>query len=240
MSNSIFERHEVKYRISAPQRAALERALSTRMVPDAFGHSTIRNIYFDTPDYRLIRASLEKPAYKEKLRLRSYRQCDKDAPVFLELKKKFDGIVYKRRIRLPLDAAMAFLAGQAALPEDSQIGREIAYCRDFYQTLVPAVYLSYDRDAFFCKDDPALRMTFDQNISFRTAQVDLTREPGGCPILQRDESLLEIKVGASIPMWLVELLHALQIRQTSFSKYGRAYGMITKNEIDRKRSVSCA
>ena len=113
MNGYTFERRELKYRITDAQRAALEAAFGARMVPDEHGESTICNIYYDTADHRLIRASLEKPAYKEKLRLRSYGVTEPGGEVFLELKKKYKGIVYKRRITLPEDAAGEFIAGRA-------------------------------------------------------------------------------------------------------------------------------
>ena len=124
MNGYTFERRELKYRITDAQRAALEAAFGARMVPDEHGESTICNIYYDTADYRLIRASLEKPAYKEKLRLRSYGVTEPGGEVFLELKKKYKVIVYKRRITLPEDAAGEFIAGRAPLcehtPQSSQ------------------------------------------------------------------------------------------------------------------------
>ena len=123
MNGYTFERRELKYRITDAQRAALEAAFGTQMIPDEHGESTICNIYYDTADYRLIRASLEKPAYKEKLRLRSYGVTEPGGEVFLELKKKYKGIVYKRRITLPEDAAGEFIAGRARsvnTPQSSQ------------------------------------------------------------------------------------------------------------------------
>ena len=100
MSAEVFQRHEIKYLTNPKQRAYLEEVLKDRMVPDPHGESTICNVYYDTPNYRLIRRSLEKPAYKEKIRVRSYGTAAPDDMVFLELKKKYDGIVYKRRIEL--------------------------------------------------------------------------------------------------------------------------------------------
>ena len=123
MNGYTFERRELKYRITDAQRAALEAAFGTQMIPDEYGESTICNIYYDTADYRLIRASLEKPAYKEKLRLRSYGVTEPGGEVFLELKKKYKGIVYKRRITPPEDATGEFIAGRARsvnTPQSSQ------------------------------------------------------------------------------------------------------------------------
>ena len=199
MSGFTFERRELKYRITDAQRAALEAAFGTRMVPDEHGESTICNIYYDTPDYRLIRASLEKPAYKEKLRLRSYGVAEPGGEVFLELKKKYKGIVYKRRITLPEDAAGEFIAGRAPLGEHGQIGREIEYFTSIYAPLRPAVHLSYERSAWFSREDRDLRITFDRNIRFRREDVSLTLPAAGRRILPEGESLMEIKATASLP-----------------------------------------
>lgn len=226
MNGYTFERRELKYRITDAQRAALEAAFGARMVPDEHGESTICNIYYDTADYRLIRASLEKPAYKEKLRLRSYGVTEPCGEVFLELKKKYKGIVYKRRITLPEDAAGEFIAGRAPLGEHGQIGREIEYFTAFYAPLLPAVHLSYERSAWFSREDRDLRITFDKNIRFRQEDVSLTLPAGGRRILPEGESLMEIKAAAALPLWLVSELDTLGIYQSTFSKYGEAYKAI--------------
>ena len=226
MNGYTFERRELKYRITDAQRAALEAAFGARMVPDEHGESTICNIYYDTADYRLIRASLEKPAYKEKLRLRSYGVTEPGGEVFLELKKKYKGIVYKRRITLPEDAAGEFIAGRAPLGKHGQIGREIEYFTAFYAPLLPAVHLSYERSAWFSREDRDLRITFDKNIRFRQEDVSLTLPAGGRRILPEGESLMEIKAAAALPLWLVSELDALGIYQSTFSKYGEAYKAI--------------
>ena len=226
MNGYTFERRELKYRITDAQRAALEAAFDARMVPDEYGESTICNIYYDTADYRLIRASLEKPAYKEKLRLRSYGVTGPGGEVFLELKKKYKGIVYKRRITLPEDAAGEFIAGRAPLGEHGQIGREIEYFTAFYAPLLPAVHLSYERSAWFSREDRDLRITFDKNIRFRQEDVSLTLPAGGRCILPEGESLMEIKAAAALPLWLVSELDTLGIYQSTFSKYGEAYKAI--------------
>lgn len=226
MNGYTFERRELKYRITDAQRAALEAVFGARMVPDEYGDSTICNIYYDTADYRLIRASLEKPAYKEKLRLRSYGVTKPGGEVFLELKKKYKGIVYKRRITLPEDAAGEFIAGRAPLGEHGQIGREIEYFTAFYAPLLPAVHLSYERSAWFSREDRDLRITFDKNIRFRQEDVSLTLPAGGRCILPEGESLMEIKAAAALPLWLVSELDTLGIYQSTFSKYGEAYKAI--------------
>ena len=226
MNGYTFERRELKYRITDAQRAALEAAFDARMVPDEHGESTICNIYYDTADYRLIRASLEKPTYKEKLRLRSYGVTEPGGKAFLELKKKYKGIVYKRRITLPEDAAGEFIAGRAPLGEHGQIGREIEYFTAFYAPLLPAVHLSYERSAWFSREDRDLRITFDKNIRFRQEDVSLTLPAGGRRILPEGESLMEIKAAAALPLWLVSELDTLGIYQSTFSKYGEAYKAI--------------
>lgn len=226
MNGYTFERRELKYRITDAQRAALEAAFGARMVPDEHGESTICNIYYDTADHRLIRASLEKPAYKEKLRLRSYGVTEPGGEVFLELKKKYKGIVYKRRITPPEDAAGEFIAGRAPLGEHGQIGREIEYFTAFYASLLPAVHLSYERSAWFSREDRDLRITFDKNIRFRQEDVSLTLPAGGRRILPEGESLMEIKAAAALPLWLVSELDTLGIYQSTFSKYGEAYKAI--------------
>lgn len=181
MDKSIFKRHELKYLVSAEQREFIESEFARYMIPDEHGESTICNIYYDTPDFRLIRRSLEKPVYKEKLRLRSYGTASKDEKVFLELKKKYKGIVYKRRISLNCDEAQEILENGERFPENSQIAKEINYFLDFYGDIFPAVYLCYDRTAYFGADDPDLRITFDRNISWRTEDINLKVEPYGEP-----------------------------------------------------------
>ncbi len=234
-TNAIFERRELKFLVTEEQRSLLEEAFRETMIPDPHGESTICNVYYDTPDFRLIRSSLEKPIYKEKLRLRSYGPAGAEDDVFLELKKKYNGVVYKRRVTLPVAAAEAYFAGEAPLPELGQIGREIEYFTRFYGTLRPAVYLCYDRTAYYAKDDHDLRVTFDRNIAWRREWVQLTSPVGGRKLLPRGYSLMEIKAAAAIPLWLVALLSRKSIRQSTFSKYGEAYKIILAE--DRREAL---
>ena len=240
MENNIFQRHEVKYLVDSRQRALIEQAFRMYMAPDPHGESTICNVYYDTPDYRLIRRSLEKPIYKEKLRMRSYGPVLDTGEVFLELKKKYDGVVYKRRIQLTQWEAEAYMAGRIPLPDDSQIGREIDYFKGFYRHLRPAVYLCYDRCAYFSKTDANLRATFDQNICWRTEDMRLTAPAGGQHLLLPRQSLLEIKTAGAIPMWLVRTLEAGQVQQASFSKYGEAYKTICREAYKERIGVLSA
>lgn len=220
---NVFRRRELKFLLDSAQREQIEVLLRQRMEPDKYGHSTICNLYYDTPDFRLIRHSLEKPAYKEKLRLRSYGQVDTGVDVFLEMKKKYKGVVYKRRVRVTQEQAMAFMSFAAPLPQDSQIGRELTYFRDFYRNLAPRVYLCYDREAWYDPADKGFRMTLDRNVRYRTEDLSLSSPPGGVMILPPELSLLEVKTAGGIPMWLMEYLSAAGIYKQSFSKYGKAY-----------------
>ena len=220
---SVFRRYELKYLLTAAQKAAVLAAMEPYMAPDQYGRTTIRNIYFDTDSYRLIRRSIEKPAYKEKLRVRSYRKAGENSKVFVELKKKYDGVVYKRRIELPLQEAMSWLCGKAAAPCDTQISREIDYFLSFYKPLRPTVFLSYEREAFYARDGSDFRVTFDDNVLSRSHGLSLQEDPSGTPLLPEGKVLMELKCSGGIPLWMVKALSAQRIYKTSFSKYGTAY-----------------
>lgn len=190
---------------------------------DKYGRTTIRNLYFDTDDYLLIRRSIEKPVYKEKLRLRSYAQAKEDTPVYAELKKKYNGVVYKRRVSVPNDQAMHWLNQKSPSPVKSQISREIDYVLSFYRTLKPKVFLSYEREAFYCKKGTDFRVTFDDHILCRRDALSLSEPVYGKALLPEQQVLMEIKCSGGIPMWMVEFLSREKIYKTSFSKYGTAY-----------------
>ena len=236
----VFRRRELKFLINEQQRQMLEQQMRQRMVPDKHGRNTICNLYYDTPDYRLIRRSLERPVYKEKLRLRSYGKALQGADVFLEMKKKYKGIVYKRRIRVTEAEAKAFMEHRGDLPKDSQIARELVYFRDFYWELAPRVYLSYEREAWFDPEDSGFRMTLDRNIQYRTADLSLAASTDGKPILPPDLSLLEVKASGGIPMWLTEHLSRHKIHKQSFSKYGRAYMELLEQSLKESRGRTYA
>ena len=230
----IFRRYELKYLMTRRQRDQLLSAAERYLVPDEFSHSSIRNLYLDTPDFRLIRRSLEGPVYKEKLRVRSYGRAGRTAPVFVELKKKYRSVVYKRRLSLPQDQAMRSLYGESKWP-DTQIGKEIAYAIDFYRTLSPAVFLSYERDSFRARDGGDFRVTFDDRILFRRKALTLDSEPWGQSILGPEQVLMELKVSGGIPLWMTGLLSELGLFKTSFSKYGTAYQMMLRESMEGGR-----
>lgn len=227
-----FKRYELKYLISKEQKEGLLGAMEGHMELDAYGRTTIMNIYYDTPDSLLVRRSLEKPVYKEKLRLRSYGVASSDTKVFVELKKKYDGIVYKRRTSATEKEAVAYLNHDRPLAQTDQITEEIDYFKSFYQKLVPAMVISYEREAYFDTGGSDLRITLDENILWREQDLTLRSEAYGNPILRDDQTLVEIKVGGAMPLWLAHSLSELGIFQTSFSKYGNAY-------LQRERQLRC-
>ena len=220
----VFERVERKFLLTPSQYEGLMRVLPEYMQADQYGESTILSLYLDTEDSLLIRRSLEKPAYKEKLRLRSYGVPDEMDNVFLEVKKKVRGVVYKRRICLPLAQAMECLAQGSVPAAGGQIGREIAYMLRRYR-LRPAVLLAYDRTAY-AELEPSpnrLRITIDRDIRSRQTDLDLRLGAAGELLLAPGMRLMEIKTAHAIPLWLCAALDQNEIRPTSFSKYGRVY-----------------
>ncbi len=233
---TVFKRYELKYLLSERQKQAVLTAMAEHMELDQYGRTTIRNIYFDTDNYRLIRRSIDKPVYKEKLRIRSYKRASVDSPVFVELKKKYESIVYKRRIRLPEKEAMEWVIGQRHCHKDTQISREIDYFLQFYGPLRPAVFLSYEREAYFAKDGSDFRVTFDENILCRQEDISLESAVYGTSLLPEGKVLMEIKCGLGIPLWMTRVLSQERIYKTSFSKYGTAYQTIISPKISQEVS----
>lgn len=218
-----FKRYELKYLLTRREKEKILCSMEPYMKLDKYGRTTIRNIYFDTDTYRLIRRSLEKPVYKEKLRVRSYHTAGPEDSVFVELKKKYKSVVYKRRLVLPRDKAMdSFLNGKP-FPENSQIGKEIQYFWKYYGSLRPTVFLSYEREAYYSLDGSDFRVTFDENILYREEDLSLASPIYGKALLGEDETLMEIKTSGGIPLWLSRVLTENKIFKTSFSKYGLAY-----------------
>ena len=220
---SVFRRYELKYLLDPEQLRLVLEGMEPYMQLDKYGRTTIRNVYYDTDSFRLIRRSIEKPVYKEKLRIRSYERADADSLVFVELKKKFERVVYKRRIALPERVATDWLSDRIATPADTQISREIDYFRYHYSGLHPAMFLSYEREAYYDKNGGDFRVTFDDNILCRRSEISLCADTYGHPILPPHTVLMEIKCSGAIPLWMTEILSKGKIYKTSFSKYGRAY-----------------
>lgn len=223
---TVFQRYELKYLLTNAQKEALLGAMAPYMALDQYGRTTIRNLYYDTDTYLLIRRSIEKPVYKEKLRIRSYSRADADSTVFVELKKKYKHIVYKRRISLPNQEAMAWLSGETHRDPRTQIAKEIDYALTLYGTLHPTVFLSYEREAYYANEGSDFRVTFDDNILCRQHDLSLESEVYGTPILPEGKVLMEIKCSGGIPLWMTQVLSKEKIYKTSFSKYAAAYGML--------------
>lgn len=235
-----FERVEIKYLLNPIQCRELLKRLEGRMAADKYGKTAICNIYFDTPDARLIRTSLEKPVYKEKFRLRSYGIPKDGDTVFLELKKKYKGIVYKRREEMSLEDAENYLYRSKASARNSQVMREIDWFRSYYKTLIPAMYISYERVAMYGIEDEELRMTFDGNLLWRDTSLSLDSGPWGNSLLDPGEKLLEIKLPGAMPVWLADIFNELKIYPASFSKYGQAYTAQTMMKLQNKGGEICA
>ena len=218
----IFKRIEKKYLLSEAQYEALFQRIGAHLKPDAFGRSTVMSLYLDTPDSRIIRNSIEAVDYKEKLRLRSYGTAGADSTVFLELKKKYGGVVYKRRAAMTLREAERYLR-MGIKPYESQIMSELDWAMRLYGRPKAAMLIACEREAWFDEAHPDLRMTFDRNIRYKENELRLDRGSAGIGLLPKDRVLLEIKTAGAMPLWLADALDAEGILPGSFSKYGEAY-----------------
>ena len=218
----VFKRYEKKYMLDDNQYVELSKVLKNRMNVDKYGQHTISNIYFDTDDYRLIRESIEKPEYKEKLRIRSYKVPGRKDTVFVELKKKYDKVVYKRRISMSLEEAENYLIRGTRPLDPCQILKEIDWFMKFYRPK-PKLFIAYDRIATFGKENPNLRVTFDSNIRWRKDYLSLSEGNFGKVHLGSGFHLMEIKIPGAMPLWLSSSLADLGIFPISYSKYGSIY-----------------
>ncbi len=224
---TVFNRIEKKYLLNQKEYDLLQKKLESHMTPDQYGKSIICNIYFDTKNFDLIKRSIEKPIYKEKVRLRSYSIPNLNSTVFLEIKKKYKKTVNKRRINLPLNKMYQFLKNQTI---HSQIEKEIIYTFKLYH-LQPMVFIAYNRSAFFENENPDFRITFDTNIRYRTNDLKLELGDEGKLLLEPATYIMEVKANFSYPLWFSNILSELHIYPTTFSKYGKVYQAIRKEEI---------
>ena len=236
----VFQRKEIKYLLDQDQYDELKKYLDTMAKTDQYGISGINNIYFDTRDYMLIRRSMEKPLYKEKLRLRTYGNTEDDTNAFIEIKKKYAGIVYKRRISGRYDLFHDYLTGKEADIGSSQIAKEIKAFIDIYGELVPAMSICYDRMAMAGTEDPNFRVTFDSNIQWNANCRDLRQVKEGKQLLKPGQYLMEIKVGDAMPIGLATKLSELDIFPTSFSKYGAGYTEMMMGRVAAFAAASAA
>lgn len=229
----IFNRVEQKYKLNQKQYNEILKRLHKSVKVDEHGLSTICNIYYDTENDEIIQHSLEKPAYKEKIRIRSYGIPKEDSFVFLEIKKKCNGIVNKRRIRIPLYEAYDYVEKNIKPSEDSITVQEIDFFLKKYN-LSKKIYIAYDREAFIDENDKGFRMTIDRNIRSREDNVRLEQGDYGICLLNKGEYIMEIKANGAIPLWFVRILSELKIYPTSFSKYGEIY----KNNLNSQYAIA--
>ena len=222
MAQTVFSRYEKKYLMTEEIYNKLRERLADHMQTDQYGVHTICNIYYDTDNYELIRRSIEKPVYKEKLRLRSYGIPDLNSTVYLEIKKKYQKVVNKRRIALTLQEAYDFVEKGIHPQEQSQIIDEIDFFLKRY-TLHRGIYLAYDREALFEKENPSFRVTFDHNIRSRQTDMGLENGDDGTLLLSPEYYLMESKIMGATPLWFTEILSEYKIYPVSFSKYGNIY-----------------
>ena len=219
---TVMKRYEMKYVLDKEQLDYLKNALVGHMEIDQYGKTSIASIYYDTPNYHLIRTSIEKPTYKEKIRLRAYGVVERGEPVYLEIKRKCEGVVYKRRIETSETDVSSFLNHDDDLLGEGQIAKEMVYFRDYYQKLEPKIMIAYDRTSYK-EVNGNLRLTIDENPRYRTYDLNLHTSMDGQPLLPLGSSILEIKVQQEMPLWLADILDKGKIYQSSFSKVGTAY-----------------
>jgi SPX domain-containing protein involved in vacuolar polyphosphate accumulation len=244
MAIEVFNRYENKYLMDSESFQDIYNRLLQYMDLDEHNQNnqfyTISNIYYDTPQHSIIRNSLAKPKYREKLRVRAYGVPKRDDKVYVELKKKVFGLVNKRRTAMKLDEAYEFVQ-TGNVPEfmpymNKQVIHEIQYFLQRYE-LQPAVYLAYDRIAMFCKGNRDLRMTFDTNIRSRREDVRLEDGDHGDLLMAPHLWLMEVKAEKTVPVWLAQLLSELRMFRTGFSKYGNEYRMNIRNEQQIKERL---
>jgi hypothetical protein len=221
MNRNLFERVEIKYLLNPSGLQWIRQGFYGRLRQDAYGESAVCSVYYDTADYRIIRQSLAKPAYKEKMRLRSYGTPQSGDRVFLELKKKYRGVVTKRRAELTLKQVEPLLLA-GVKPDNDPVFEELLGFARFYQPS-PAAYISCLRTAFVSDEYPELRITLDRAVRGRKEMPDLRGGVWGAPLLPPDITLMEVKVPAAMPVWLCNLLSEGEIYPVSFSKYGAFY-----------------
>ena len=219
---SCFERKEIKYLLTPAQYAAVAEAVEENCEWDKFPTSTVTSLYYDTPTNLLIRRSIEAPAYKEKLRVRVYGKANADSTAYVELKKKYEGVVYKRRTGLPVPDAAAWLRGEIQ-NRPGRIEEEIEQFLRFYGDLAPAMLIACERDSFLSERDCNFRVTFDRGIRFRTVDLSLLSGSYGEMLLHPGYVLMEAKAPGMLPGWFIKALSENCVRKTSFSKYGTAY-----------------
>lgn len=221
MYENKFNRVEQKYLITKEQYQNLFNKIDEHIEKDKYYNSKICNIYFDNEQEEIINRSIEKPPFKQKIRLRSYKIPSLDDNVFLETKTKYKHIVTKRRIKVKLKDFNNYLE-TGKYNEQSQIMKEIAYLFSYYN-LKPFYFVAYDRKSYYCKEDKNLRITVDGNLRSRKDNLSLNKGDNGKKYFSTDTYIMEIKYLNGLPLWLVRSLSELKIYPVSFSKLGSIY-----------------
>lgn len=219
-SNNIFQRVEEKYFMDKKTKDLFFNNIKNYIDKDKYYESEILSIYFDNDNKDIVRRSLDKPVYKDKIRLRSYGTPNLDSNVFLEIKNKYQGVTGKRRIMLTLGEFYDYYYNNKMI--DSQIMKEIDYLFKYYD-LKPNCFVSYDRLSYKGKEDENLRITVDSNLKGRTKDLKLEDGNYGKKYFKDDVYIMEIKTLNSMPLWLTKELSELKIFPISFSKYGEIY-----------------
>lgn len=227
-----FKRREMKFLLDEEQYSFLRGAIEKHMTEDDFGRHTILNIYLDNHNNDLIRSSLGKPVYREKLRLRAYGNVEDNSEAFLEIKKKFRGITYKRRFELTYKELHDYITDGTPPDKRGQVFEEIDYMIK-RMSLEPKIVICYDREAYYGNDDKEFRLTFDGNVRFRRDELDLRSGDRGEYLITQPFTVMEVKSAGAIPIWLARTLSEKKIFHGSFSKYGNIFA----NEIRQKYKV---
>lgn len=243
---TVFSRYEMKFIITKKQYENLLAGFGDKMEMDEYNIGgklyTIMNLYYDTPNNDLVSTGLKhEDKYRYKIRLRSY---DPQYPTaFLEIKKKVEGLVNKRRTLLYIDDVNPFLMDHVDVPESKIVKRQVIKELDIIAhniKLEPKVVLCYDREAFFGTraEDGDLRVTFDFNIRARRDDLDLRLGSHGERILGEDYILMEVKVDRAVPLWLARLMSENNVRKQRFSKYGTEFSQyVLKNKQEENENV---
>lgn len=229
MAQQIFRRTEIKYILKKEQVESLLWLIEPYLKKDKYFKSTNCSIYFDSKNRYLAIHSLEKPLYKEKVRIRSYGVPKLNDIVFMEIKKKYKGIGSKRRIPIKLSDFYNYLETGRLDSNSEVIKTELDNCFKRYD-LKPIMFLAYDRTSFCDKDNPTFRLTFDRNVRSRNNNLRLENGDYGKKFFKGGEIVMEVKALDCFPFYFVHALSKLKIYPSSFSKYGR----VTEKDIYRK------
>ena len=230
MAITIIDRMEQKYFVSFDKYNKLMKLINNKLVKDKYFSERIYNIYFDNDEYEFMTKSLDKPLYKEKVRLRSYETKDKNSNVFLEIKKKFQGHGNKRRVVINYNEAKDYIDNKIIPNTNKQIMGELDYTFK-KNNLKPKISLTYDRLSYAFKEDESYRVTFDTNIRYSNKKVDLVDlDDEYC--LFNDGYIMEVKTLKGYPSWFIKALNELKLYPVSYSKVGEAYKELKeRNEL---------